>query len=352
VPNVHNSISMLACFSCFLTQRVKILCGASSSSLSGEKKKKKKIFFEILCVHYSFHLTNRGLKWILSEMRWYLRNRCVKAWITVERSFYISASKRNFCMRALASSSVVDQRVKMQINGLKQQNTIRFLSAAPKNTSPSHDSNPGVSLSSIVVSKLPLSWQPYLYLARLDKPIGTMLLLWPCLWGVALGSSSGSFPDPLLCSQFALGALIMRSAGCTINDMWDRDFDKHVSRTSTRPLASGILTMKQAGIFLVAELLAGFGVLVSLDYSCFWLAMASMPLVVLYPAMKRFTNWPQFVLGMTFNWGALVGYTAVTHVTEWSYVLPLYTAGVFWTLVYDTIYAYQDVPDDKKLGKL
>lgn len=136
-----------------------------------------------------------------------------------------------------------------------------------------------------------------------------------------------------------LGAFVMRGAGCTINDMWDADFDKEVERTQTRPLASGALTKKQATAFLAAQLSAGLGVLVSLPHTwyCFKLGAASLPLVVCYPLMKRYTNWPQLVLGMTFNWGALMGWAATHGALNLNAVLPLYLSGVSWTLVYDTL---------------
>jgi len=130
----------------------------------------------------------------------------------------------------------------------------------------------------------------------------------------------------------------MRGAGCTINDMWDQDYDKHVTRTQTRPLASGELTMRQATAFLALQLSAGLGVLVSLPHTdyCFWLGSASLPLVAAYPLMKRYTNWPQLVLGLAFNWGAFVGWAA-TYGSLDIPVLPLYFSGVCWTIVYDTL---------------
>jgi len=193
--------------------------------------------------------------------------------------------------------------------------------------------------------------KPFLHLARADKQVGTLLLLWPCCWSTALAAPIGSLPDFLLMGKFAIGAFVMRGAGCTINDMWDKDFDKHVERTKNRPLASGMVSMQQAFAFLGVQLTCGLGVLLSLDQSCIPLGLASMPLVVAYPLMKRFTNWPQLVLGLTFNWGALVGWSAVHgSLSNIEAVLPLYAAGVCWTLVYDTLYGYQDRKDDKKLG--
>jgi len=206
--------------------------------------------------------------------------------------------------------------------------------------------------SESLVGKLPQSLQPYARLARLDKPIGTMLLLWPCFWSTALAAQPGCLPDPKLLGLFAAGSFIMRGAGCTINDMWDADFDKSVARTKTRPLASGELSHAQALGFLAVQLSAGLGVLLSLPNTlyCFKLGAASLPFVAAYPLMKRYTNWPQLVLGMTFNWGAFMGWAATYGSLDASVIGPLYCSGIAWTLVYDTLYAHQDKDDDSKLG--
>ncbi|CAM9245128.1 unnamed protein product [Phaeothamnion confervicola] len=190
----------------------------------------------------------------------------------------------------------------------------------------------------------------YARLARLDKPTGTLLLLWPCWWSIALAAPPGTLPDPYLLATFTAGAFVMRSAGCTINDMWDRDFDRHVARTRRRPLASGEATMPQALVFLGGQLILGLGVLLSLNWDCIALGFACMPIVVLYPLAKRFTDWPQLVLGLAMNWGALMGWTAVHGSTSWLNVLPLYGAGICWTMVYDTLYGHQDKRDDAALG--
>lgn len=204
------------------------------------------------------------------------------------------------------------------------------------------------------ITYIPKSLQPYAHLARLDKPIGTFLLLHPCLWSTALAAPIGYPPDIQLCTLFAIGSFIMRGAGCTINDMWDSQYDKNVERTKCRPLASGELTYTQAWMFLALQLSAGLGVLVSLPnvQDCVVWGVASLPLVATYPLMKRYTNYPQLVLGLTFNWGAIMGWVAVhgTSNIDWNVVGPLYTSGVLWTLVYDTLYAHQDKSDDKKLG--
>ena len=211
-------------------------------------------------------------------------------------------------------------------------------------------------------AKLPVSWidktpwipksaRPYLHLARVDKQVGTLLLLCPCIWSTALAAPLGCLPDAVIMTQFAVGAFIMRGAGCTINDIWDQKYDKDVERTRGRPLASGELNTKQALGFLTAQLSCGLGLLLTFDYNCIILGFASMPLVIVYPLMKRFTNWPQLVLGLAFNWGALMGWPAVhAGCFGWEHALPLYASGVCWTLVYDTIYGYQDRKDDAKLG--
>lgn len=191
---------------------------------------------------------------------------------------------------------------------------------------------------------------PYSSLARWDRPIGTWLLLWPCLWSIGLAAPAGSLPDVGLCALFGVGAFVMRGAGCTANDLWDRDIDKRVERTRSRPLASGALSVRQALGFLGGQLCVALGVLVTLPPHAVLLGFASTPLWTLYPLAKRVTNWPQAVLGLTFNWGALMGWAAVHGECYWAAVLPLYAGGFWWTLLYDTIYAHQDKQDDAHVG--
>ncbi|MFP6744439.1 MAG: 4-hydroxybenzoate octaprenyltransferase [Alphaproteobacteria bacterium] len=195
---------------------------------------------------------------------------------------------------------------------------------------------------------VPPGARPYCTLARLDQPIGTWLLLWPCWWGLAMAAQE-QWPDLWLMALFAVGALVMRGAGCTINDIADRDFDARVARTATRPLPSGALTPVRAWLFLAALLAAGFVVLVQLNLAALVLGLAALPLVALYPFMKRITWWPQAWLGLTFNWGALMGWTAVAGAVG-PPALALYAAGIAWTLGYDTIYAHQDKEDDALIG--
>jgi 4-hydroxybenzoate polyprenyltransferase len=188
---------------------------------------------------------------------------------------------------------------------------------------------------------------PYFRLMRLHQPVGVWLLLWPCWWSLALASPG--LPSPALMALFAVGALAMRSAGCIVNDMADRDFDRQVERTSSRPLASGALGMRQAATLLALLLLVSCGVAALLGRPVFAWSAAALPLVAAYPFMKRITWWPQLFLGLTFNWGALLGWVAVRGAVEPA-ALCLYIGGVFWTLGYDTIYAHQDKRDDARIG--
>lgn len=186
--------------------------------------------------------------------------------------------------------------------------------------------------------------RPYLQLARLDRPIGTWLLLWPCWWAIALASG-----DVWLMLLFALGAVVMRGAGCTFNDIVDRDLDAKVARTAKRPLPSGAISVPAAWVFLIAQCGVGLAILLSLNAFAIAVGVASLLPVTIYPFMKRITYWPQLFLGIAFNWGALMGWAAVTGAlappATW-----LYLAGLFWTLGYDTIYAHQDTQDDAKIG--
>ena len=197
---------------------------------------------------------------------------------------------------------------------------------------------------------LPPSVVPYAKLVRLDRPAGVYLLAWPCLWSIALAAPPGCPPDPYLSSLFCAGAFLLRGAGCTVNDLWDRDIDALVARTRNRPIASGAVSPTAATVFLGAQLLAGLGILLRLNDFSVALGASSLALVAAYPAMKRVTNWPQAFLGLTFNWGALLGYAAVHGQLDPMVCAPLYASGVFWTLLYDTVYAHQDAADDEKIG--
>ena len=189
--------------------------------------------------------------------------------------------------------------------------------------------------------------RPYMRLARADRPIGAWLLLIPCWWGSALASNG--WPDWSFIALFFVGAFVMRAAGCTVNDLADRNFDRVVARTANRPIASGQLTVFHATVFLVILLIIGLAILLQFNTITIYLGVASLLLVVIYPFMKRFTYWPQAFLGLTFNWGSLMGWTTISGELN-APALWLYAAGVCWTLGYDTIYAHQDKTDDLLVG--
>ena len=198
------------------------------------------------------------------------------------------------------------------------------------------------------VGRLPSRARGYAVLARLDRPIGAWLLFLPGLWSILLArpGAASAFRLVLL---FGLGALIMRGAGCVVNDMWDREMDRQVSRTAARPLASGAIRMRGAAVFLALLLLAGLAILLQLDRFAQALGVLSLLLVALYPLAKRVTWWPQAVLGITFGWGAPMGYAAATGRLDPA-ALTLYAATFAWILGYDTIYAHQDREDDALVG--
>lgn len=197
----------------------------------------------------------------------------------------------------------------------------------------------------------PESWRPYLRLGRFDRPIGTWLLLFPCWWSQTLAEVERGqpFPSVTLLALFAIGAVAMRAAGCAYNDYVDRDIDAQVARTRSRPIPSGQVSARSALLYVVVMALAGLAVLVNLNAYTIVLAIASLAVVATYPFAKRFTSYPQFVLGLAFNWGALVGWAAVKGSLGWPPLL-LYAGCVLWTVGYDTIYAHQDKDDDALLG--
>jgi 4-hydroxybenzoate polyprenyltransferase len=198
------------------------------------------------------------------------------------------------------------------------------------------------------VARLPRGWQPYALLMRLDRPIGIWLLLLPGLWAFALAAPDWG-TGLWLALLFGLGAAIMRGAGCVVNDLWDRDLDKLVSRTAARPLASGAVSAKRATAFLALLCALGLAILLSLNMLSIGLGVLSLLPVALYPAAKRVTDWPQAVLGLTFSWAAPMGYAAATGRLDGA-ALALYAAAFLWILGYDTIYAHQDREDDAMVG--
>jgi 4-hydroxybenzoate polyprenyltransferase len=213
--------------------------------------------------------------------------------------------------------------------------------------------------------RLPAWALPFAELARFDRPIGAWLLLFPCWWGLGLGVStlltagtatSATYGQKwpvatwaIYAALFWAGAFIMRGAGCTYNDIIDRDFDAQVARTAGRPLPSGRVSVGAAWVFAIGLSLLGFVILIQFNWLTIVTGIASLALVALYPFAKRFTGWPQVVLGLVFKWGALVGYTAATGRLD-GIAIALYLGCVLWTVGYDTIYAHQDARDDPRAG--
>ena len=200
-----------------------------------------------------------------------------------------------------------------------------------------------------VWAKCPPSWHAYISIMRLDRPIGWWLLLLPGWWSILLGAS-GLSAALWLMLLFLIGAVVMRAAGCVINDMWDTDIDKKIARTAARPLASGEISRRNAFLTLVILGLIGLGVLLQLPHQAWIMGIASLPLIAIYPLFKRFTYWPQFMLGLTFSWGALLGYVAGAQTWPDMAIMMLYAGTVLWVVGYDTIYAIQDMTDDAITG--
>ncbi len=196
----------------------------------------------------------------------------------------------------------------------------------------------------------PLWTRPYLRLARLDRPIGSWLLLMPCWWSVGLtGMKVGAFPSLWHIALFFIGAFAMRGAGCTWNDLVDRDLDARVERTRSRPIPSGQVSVAQATLFMLLQALVGLAVLLQFNRFTVYMGLASLSVVVIYPFMKRITYWPQIALGLAFSWGALMGWPAAFGRIDWPAIL-LYAGSISWVIGYDTIYAHQDREDDLLIG--
>ena len=203
---------------------------------------------------------------------------------------------------------------------------------------------------------LPRGAWPYAQLARWDRPIGWQLLLWPCFWSAALAANVAAAAGTLDWRRFVIhlflffiGAVAMRGAGCTYNDLVDHDIDQAVARTRSRPLPSGRVTRSQAKAFMVTQALVGLVVLLQFNLFAVVLGVASLLIVAIYPFAKRFTDWPQFFLGMAFSWGALMGWAAAFGTLSLA-PIALYIAAIAWTIGYDTIYAHQDKEDDALIG--
>ncbi|WP_181763271.1 4-hydroxybenzoate octaprenyltransferase [Mesorhizobium sp. B2-4-15] len=209
-----------------------------------------------------------------------------------------------------------------------------------------------------VYRALPRAVWPYAQLARWDRPIGWQLLLWPCWWSAALAASAyprpgdpllSLLPAPLYLVLFLVGAIAMRGAGCTFNDIVDQDIDNQVERTRSRPLPSGQTTRRRAWLFLVLQALVGLAVLLQFNSFAILLGICSLAIVAVYPFMKRITNWPQLFLGLAFSWGALMGWAVEFGDLDGPAIM-LYIGSILWVIGYDTIYAHQDKEDDAIVG--
>lgn len=200
---------------------------------------------------------------------------------------------------------------------------------------------------------LPERWIPYAELLRVEKPVGLLLLLIPLFWGITMASYAIAAPLTTMLSAlalFAVGALVMRGAGCTINDILDRNLDNKVARTVERPVASGRVSVPQAVGWLAAQCLLGLAVLLALPFECFYLGAMALPFVAAYPLFKRFTYYPQAFFALTFSWGCLLGFPAVGAPLDLSVAAPLFASNWLWGITYDTVYAHQDKKFDVKAG--
>ena len=198
----------------------------------------------------------------------------------------------------------------------------------------------------------PIWSRPFLKLSRMDRPIGTWLLLLPCWWGLLIGilnTGSPKLNDLWIFVGCAVGAVLMRGSGCTWNDINDRKIDAKVARTKLRPIPSGSVSVKKAALWMVAQALMALFILLTFNTTAIILGFIAILPVAIYPFAKRFTWWPQFFLGIAFNWGVLLAFAASTNFLNWPCII-LYLAGIFWTLFYDTIYAHQDKEDDALVG--
>jgi 4-hydroxybenzoate polyprenyltransferase len=222
---------------------------------------------------------------------------------------------------------------------------------APRGAAPTTERRPADAAARTWVDGAPRFVRPYLRLMRLDRPIGTWLLFWPCVFGLSLGATAVGqvYPPPLEVLLCAIGAIVMRGAGCTYNDIVDRDFDTRVERTRGRPIPSGAVSVPAAWAFAIFLSVIGFGILLLFNRFAILIGAGSLLLIAAYPFMKRITWWPQAWLGLTFNWGVPFGYAAMTGTLAPAALL-FYAGCFFWTIGYDIIYAHQDKEDDILIG--
>lgn len=281
--------------------------------------------------------------------------------IQKRRPFAIAPVEHN---NAVAHPQPHDARQVMRLCRIKRNGLSRQQRVIYEQSDPGHDGRNAMQYQTerpdAVVDAPAGNWvdrhasaaaRPWLRLSRADRPIGTWLLLLPCWWGVGLAMmvDQPHLRDLWIVVACAIGAFVMRGAGCTWNDITDRDFDAQVARTRSRPLPSGQITLRGAYLWLMAQLLVGLVILLTLGQAAIWMGVASLALVAIYPFAKRFTWWPQFFLGLAFNWGILLAYAA--HMGRVDMVaIVAWLGGIAWTIFYDTIYAHQDTEDDALIG--
>jgi len=280
-----------------------------------------------------------------------------------QRPFHQSKWRQNYEQEKIIRLS--ESQIKIKSPSVPRRTCLQHsrltTSSALQNTATNHPSLPAYTPPRTgILSYLPKQMVPYAELIRIDKPTGTYYLFYPCLFSTIIAATISTpiaSPSSIIgtAALFFTGALVMRGAGCTINDLWDRNLDPHVARTRLRPIARGAITPEAAIIFTGAQLLTGLAVLLQFPTACFWYATPSLALVVTYPLAKRITYYPQFVLGLTFSWGAIMGFPALgidllSNQPALVAAACLYASNVAWTVFYDMIYAHMDIKDDAKAG--
>ncbi|KAK4204799.1 putative para-hydroxybenzoate--polyprenyltransferase mitochondrial precursor [Triangularia verruculosa] len=290
---------------------------------------------------------HRLLRLLASRRAFSTTTSTTRSWLTFQPCPRLSSTPRHLSVQPTSPRSLIAYHT-----------TSKLLTSTTTAPSPSPPPQVYTPPTTGLLSHLPPSWIPYAELIRLDKPAGTYYLFFPCLFSTLLAAPLSSSPPSTVLTYsllFLSGAVIMRGAGCTINDLWDRNLDPHVTRTALRPIARKAITPFNALLFTGAQLLTGLAILLQFPTSCFYYATPSLLLVTLYPLAKRVTYYPQFVLGLTFSWGAILGFPALgidllSNGAAMTAAGLLYASNVAWTVLYDMIYAHQDIKDDAKAG--